>query len=100
MTDRLTLTRAFESAGLKSGDSERIATEIYDAIHANVASKADVAALEATVTATRNELREEIAALRADLVRLELRLTLRLGAVVVAIAGILFAALHYWPPRP
>lgn len=111
MTDRLTLTRAFEGAGLKSGDAERIATEIYDAIHANVASKADVAAVEATVSATRTELREEIAAVRADLgadiaalraelVSLELRLTLRLGAVVVAIAGILFAALHYWPPRP
>ena len=27
MADRLTLTRAFEGAGLKSGDAERIATD-------------------------------------------------------------------------
>ena len=40
MTDRLTLTRAFEGAGLNSGDAERIATEIYDAIHDNVSTKA------------------------------------------------------------
>ena len=31
MTDRLTLTRAFESAGMQSEAAERIATEIYDA---------------------------------------------------------------------
>jgi hypothetical protein len=54
----------------------------------------------AAVSAARTEQREEIAALRADLVRLELRLTLRLGAAGIAIAGILFAALHYWPPHP
>ncbi|MGH7065721.1 MAG: hypothetical protein ACREET_16730 [Stellaceae bacterium] len=56
--------------------------------------------VHAAVSATRTELREEIAALRADLVRLELRPTLRLGAAGIAIAGILFAALHYWPPHP
>lgn len=46
MADRLTLTRAFEGAGLKSDDAERIATEIYDAIHDNVATKADLRELE------------------------------------------------------
>jgi len=30
MTDRLTLTRAFEGAGMQSAAAERIATEIYD----------------------------------------------------------------------
>jgi hypothetical protein len=29
MSDRLTLTRAFETTGIKSGDAERIATEIF-----------------------------------------------------------------------
>jgi hypothetical protein len=38
LTDRLTLTRAFEGAGIGSEAAERIATEIYDAIHANVAT--------------------------------------------------------------
>jgi hypothetical protein len=37
MADRLTLTRAFEGAGIKSEAAERIATEIYGAIHDNVA---------------------------------------------------------------
>jgi hypothetical protein len=74
MADRLTLTRAFEGAGLKSHDAERIATEIYDAIHDNVATKTD--------------LRD-----------LEQRLKIWLGSLIVVVAGLLFAALHYWPPH-
>jgi hypothetical protein len=42
VTDRLTLTRAFEGAGIASEAAERIATEIYDAIRDNVATKADI----------------------------------------------------------
>ena len=38
MTDRLTLTRAFESAGIQSQLAGRLTTEIYDAIHESVAT--------------------------------------------------------------
>jgi hypothetical protein len=85
MADRLTLTRAFEGAGLKSDDAERIATQIYDAIHDNVATKAD--------------LRNEVAALRAELREMEQRVIIRLGALAVVVAGLLFAALQRWPPH-
>lgn len=74
MVDRLTLTRAFEGAGLKSHDAERIATEICDAIHDNVATKTD--------------LRD-----------LEQRLKIWLSSLIVVVAGMLFAALDYWPPH-
>lgn len=84
MTDRLTLTRAFEGAGIKSEDAERIATEIYDAIHDNVATKAD---LDHAVASLRSEMRE-----------MEQRIIIRLGGLVVVVAGLLFAALHLWPP--
>ncbi len=121
MSDRLTLTRAFEGAGLKSGDAERIATEIYDAIHDNVATKADVVEVNTSITALRAEVKAEIAELRAevkaeivevkteiaelraatkaDLRDLEQRLKIRLGSLIVAAVGALFAALHYWPPH-
>lgn len=51
MADRLTLTRAFEGAGMESNHADRIATEIYDAIHDNVATKSDLRELEARVKA-------------------------------------------------
>jgi predicted nucleic acid-binding Zn-ribbon protein len=99
MTDRLALTRAFEGAGLKTDQAERIATEIYDAIHDNVATKTD--------------LRNEVAVLRTDLRELEQRtelrfeklerqidrMVVRLGALVVIVAGLLSAAVQHWPPR-
>ena len=84
MTDRLTLTRAFEGAGIASDAAERIATEIYDAIHNNVATKAD---LEHAVAILRGEIRE-----------MESRIIIRLSAVVVVVAGLLFTALHYLGP--
>ena len=125
MTDRLTLTRAFEGAGLRSADAERIATEIYDAIHDNVATKDDLRQVEAALradlerveTGLRADLERVETGLRADLERVETGLraeiqaleqrldrridnmVTRLGAVVVVVAGLLFAALHYWPPH-
>jgi septal ring factor EnvC (AmiA/AmiB activator) len=110
MAERLTLTRVFEGAGLNSGDAERIATEIYEAVHNNVATKCD---LRTEIGAVRGDLkteiaavRAEIAAVRADLRELEQRLgrqidrmVVRLGARAVIVAGLLFAALQRWPPH-
>ena len=85
MTDRLSLTNALADANIDRQKAERIATEIFDAIHDNVATKQDLQPL-------RTELEAKI-----DLVRHQL-LT-RLGGLIVAVAGLLFAALHYWPPH-
>ena len=82
MADRLTLTRAFEGAGMQGADAERIATEIYDAIHGNVATKADI-----------DNLRNELAIAVRDL-------KIWVGSIAVIIAGLLFGALHQWPPQP
>src|SRR5579875_3541867 len=99
MTDRLSLTNALADANIDRKAAERIATEIFDAIRENVATKADLSEL-------RTELKADIAALgngidlverRIDLV--EHRLLTRLGSLVVVLAGLLFAALHYWPPH-
>ena len=38
MTDRLSLTRAFEGAGIQSELAEPLTTEIYNAIHESVAT--------------------------------------------------------------
>jgi FKBP-type peptidyl-prolyl cis-trans isomerase (trigger factor) len=85
LTDRLSLTNALADANIDRQKAERIATEIFDAIHDNVATKQDLQLL-------RTELEAKI-----DLVRHQL-LT-RLGGLIVAVAGLLFAALHYWPPH-
>jgi hypothetical protein len=56
-----------------------------DAIHDTVATKQDL-----------EDLRLE---LKADIAAVEQRLMTRLGGLVVVVAGLLFAALHNWPPH-
>jgi hypothetical protein len=92
MSDRLTLTRALESSGMQSAVAERIATEIYDAIHNHVATKTDLRELE-----QRLDLRFEQLERRIDGV--EHRLITRLGALAVVLFTLLFGALHLWPPH-
>jgi hypothetical protein len=74
----------------------------------HLATKAEVAGLRgdlATEIANlRGQTTTELASLRGELIKLELRLVLWLGGIVVAAAGAaagaLFAALHHWPPHP
>ena len=80
-SDRLSLTNALVEANINCEKAERIATEIYDAIHDNVATKQDLQALEAKLELVKHQL------------------TTRLGGLMVVLAGLLFAALHYWPPH-
>ena len=58
-----------------------IATEIYDAIHQNVATKQGLLALEAKLELVKHQL------------------FTRLGGLMVVLVGLLFAALQHWPPH-
>jgi hypothetical protein len=42
MSDRLALANAIQDAGIERDKAERLATVIFNAIHDNVATKADV----------------------------------------------------------
>ena len=64
--------------------AEHIATEIFDAIHDNVATKADLQALK-----------DELLLRLSDL---EHRMTVRFGSVMVVLTGIILAAIRYLPP--
>jgi hypothetical protein len=90
MTDRLSLTNALADANIDRQKAERMATEIFDAIHDNVAAKQDLQHVEA--------------ALKSDMCELELRLNARidrvvprLGSLFVILTGIVLAAIQYLP---
>ena len=90
MTDRLSLANALADAKIERSAAERIATEIFDAIHDSVATKADIATLKA-------DLQRVEGSLRSEMELLEYRLLTRLGSITVVVAGVLFAALRYLP---
>jgi hypothetical protein len=82
--DTLKLARRFEAAGFDPKQAGDMAEAIAEAtIAADLATKADIAALAA---ATKRDLRE----LGKDL-------KLWLGTTIVVVAGLLFTALHLWP---
>jgi hypothetical protein len=84
MTDRLSLTNALADADIDRQKAERIATEIFDAIHDNVATKQDLQRLEAAVKADIVALRLE---LKADIARVEQRLDLSSTGCLFALAA-------------
>jgi hypothetical protein len=90
MADRLTLTSALADAGIERTAAERVASVIFDAINENVATKADLQLTEAN-------LHTELAAMRSDLALVEHRLLARLGGLIVAVAGLMLAAIRYLP---
>ncbi len=119
MTDRLSLTNALADANIDRQKAERIATEIFDAIHDNVATKQDLqlveaalkqdlhlveAALKQDLLHVEAALKADVAAVRAELREVELRLetrvdriVVRLGSLIVILAGIILAAIRYLP---
>ena len=93
MSDRLALANAIEDAGIERVKAERIATVMFDAIHQNVATKADLQSAE-------TRLRAEIAGVPATLSQVEHRLLTQFAGIASAIAGVLYVALRLWPPHP
>jgi hypothetical protein len=63
-------------------------TRGYDAIHDNVATKADL-----------RELEQRLDVRFANLERRIDQMVIRLGGLAVVLAGLLFAALQRWPPH-
>jgi hypothetical protein len=78
-TDRLSLANALEAAKIDRPAAERIASEIYDAIHSDVATKTDLAQLRTEVMARM----------------VEHRLLTRLGGMLVVATGVLLAIKYF-----
>jgi hypothetical protein len=75
-----------------------MASVIIDVIHDSVATKADIATVRSEMVAMRGELKADIAAVGAKADLIEHRLLTRLGGLMIVVGGVLFTALHYWPP--
>ncbi len=107
MTDRLTLARALEEGGITRVAAEHIASEIFDAIHDNTATKADLESvkveLSSRIESVKVELSSRIDSVRAELLlrlaELEHRMTARFGSIIVVATGIILAAIRYLPHR-
>jgi hypothetical protein len=94
MTDRLSLTNALADANIERQKAERIATEIFDAIHDNVATKQDMQHAVSDLQHAASELEQRMLPRFAEL---EHRLTVRFASVMVVLTGVVLAAIRYLP---
>ncbi len=89
MTDRLTLAHALENGGISRDAAEHIATEIFDAIHDNVATKTDLREMETrlqeNIDAVRADLRIEIERVRSELIRWVVGIGFAQVATIIAV---------------
>ena len=92
MSDRLALAHVIEDAGIPRDKAEAVATAIARFVEGSAATKADLDRVEAS-------LKADIARLDGRIDLVEHRLMTRLGGLMVVLAGLLFAALHMWPPH-
>ena len=82
--DTLKFARRLEAGGFTPDQASAAAEAFADATGQELATKAD--------------LESKVAALRSDIRELELRMTIKLGGLIVVATGILLAAFRYLPP--
>ena len=92
MFDTHRAVKTLTGAGFTEDQAEALINAVGER-NEDLATKAD---LKDEIAALRTELKEDIAAVRADMQALELRMTLRLGGLVVA-ATIVLALLQLIP---
>ena len=101
MTDRLSLTNALADANIERQKAERIATEIFDAIHDNVATKQDLQHAVSDLQHAASDLQHAASELEQRMLlrfaELEHRLTVRFASVMVVLTGVVLAAIRYLP---
>jgi len=103
--DTLKFCKRLEQAGIPADHAAATASAFADAMTDALATKLDIAALRAEVVEVRSELRTEIVAVRTeiatvrteiaaqrtetkrDLAELELRMTVKLGAMMMVSVG-------------
>jgi hypothetical protein len=101
--DTLKFARAPGSEPISRPGRRRGCPGFADAVQGGLPARADLQSLEGAVkaefVAVRAEMKSEFAAVRPDMKLLEQRVTIKLGVMLVALVGILLAAIRYMPAR-
>lgn len=97
--DTLKFANTLKNAGVPDKQAEAMATaqseSLAQAFDATVATKGDVLAVKNELVMVKTELKSDIAALRAEMQALELRLTIKLGAFLVIAVGVIVTLLKH-----
>ena len=93
--DTLRFAQRLEQAGVPPGQAAATAAAFAEATGDVIATKIDIGDLRRDLAAVRADLKADIAAVRQDMKALELKMTIKLGTLVVA--GLALAATLHKP---
>ncbi|BBU60758.1 hypothetical protein MSC49_06930 [Methylosinus sp. C49] len=88
--DTLKFVEKLEAAGVSHAQAKATAEAFAEATGQELVTKSDLAAAKA-------ELKADIASTRAELREVELRMTVKLGGLIVGAVGVILAAIRYLP---
>lgn len=89
--DTLKLARKLEAAGFPAKQAADTSAAFAEVLTQELATKADITLLRADIESEIAGLRAEIAGLRADIEKLEMRITIKLGGMMVVAIGVVAA---------
>jgi hypothetical protein len=88
------------ASGLPETQAKAISSALREAAYAEFATKSDLRELELVIKTEMRELRDELKSdireLKSDMRELELRMTIKLGAMQVVGIGVLGAIVKLW----
>jgi len=90
--DTLKFAERLESGGFTHAQAKAAAEAFAEATGQELATKAD---LKSEIAALGSELKTEASAIRGELRELELRMTIKLGALMMAATGVILAAIKF-----
>ncbi|MFE1600981.1 hypothetical protein [Methylobacterium sp. ID0610] len=79
------------------GLAAALAETVQDGLPTKSEMNAEFAAVRGEIVSLRSEMKTEFAAVRSEIKLLEQRMTIKLGAMLFALAGIIIAAVRYLP---
>ena len=75
--------KMLQQAGFGEDQAEAVVTTVSDALNESVATKADILTLEAGLRSEIQEVQSEVQEVQSELRALELRMTIKLGGILV-----------------
>lgn len=101
MKTHLAMYQALISINVAEPKAEAVIKALESDLITLLATKSDIATVNAELVALRGDVKTDMAALRSDLKsdlsQLELKLSIRMGFIVSTIVGLMFAGMKYLP---
>lgn len=91
MNSAVAVIHKLEAAGFDRRQAEAQVEAVAELMAADIATKADLQDIRTEITALRSDIDSRITALRSDMEKMEMRITIKLGAMQAVLVAVVAA---------